>query len=214
MSRRSALNPSTLIGLTRPSRYRRVTSSNSSKLGPMPRSAAGPGLVASNSSSAIRNAVRRTGHSLRTSSSVITASGAPPTTGRTCTSGGVCPSLSLPVQTISCVLLVIHDMPSDVHALVQDPHYEHTFLIRYVKHDVRSIFIAPQVGRESAGVATKHGLSRKVPEAFMHSVQVSLGLGQSEIGCRILMDSTNIHCRFPGQPIGGHRSGAGLRLPP
>ena len=83
--------------------------------------------------------------------------------------------------TNSCVLLVIHDMPSDVHALVQDPHYEYAFLVRYVKHDVRSIFIAPQIGRESAGGTAKHGLARKVPEAFMHSVQVSPCLGNPKL---------------------------------
>ena len=88
-------------------------------------------------------------------------------------------------------------MPSNIHALVQDTHYEHTLVISYVKHDVRSIFIAPQIRCESVSATTKHGLARKVLEAFMYSVQVSLCLGQSEIQSRVLMDSTEIDCRFP-----------------
>ena len=88
-------------------------------------------------------------------------------------------------------------MSSNIHALVQDTRYEHILVLRYVRHDVRSIFIAPQIGRESASATTKHGLARKVLEALMHSVQVSLCLGQSEIQSRVLMDSIEIDCRFP-----------------
>ena len=88
-------------------------------------------------------------------------------------------------------------MPSNIHALVQDAHYEYALVLRHVKHDVRSIFVAPQVGRELVSASTKHWLARKVLEALMHSVQVSLCLRQSEIQSRVLMDSAEIDCRSP-----------------
>ena len=56
-------------------------------------------------------------------------------------------SFSLPPTTASYVLRVIHDMRSYIHALVQDAHYEHTLALRYVKHDVRSIFTARPASR-------------------------------------------------------------------
>ena len=72
-------------------------------------------------------------------------------------------------------------MPWCIHVFMQDTHNEHTFVLRHVIHDVRSVFVTPQIRRELSGTSTKHWLLRKVSETFVQAIQIILCLRQSEI---------------------------------
>src|SRR5471030_1806647 len=96
------------------------------------------------------------------------------------------------------------NMPINVHALVQDAHDPNAFVLWYVKHDVRLIFVPPQTRREFACTATMQRVFRKSVESLLQTRKILPRLVQSEIENRVFMDSIEIVSGFRGKTIGGH----------
>lgn len=72
-------------------------------------------------------------------------------------------------------------MAGNVHAVVQHPHYVHTFRGRLVKDDMGSVLVAPQSRREFIGISPNPGSLSQVPETGFQAVTIMTGLFDTEL---------------------------------